>query len=212
MTSTRRVGGAAAAGALATVAVATSPIVVGMPPIVVPYVPIDLRVLVLPVLFAGLQGGTELARWPAPAAGTLVPGLGVAGLANLHTSQVLAFLGVGWARPGAAIDLTAMAACLGLVALGLGVAFDAARERFRTEMIDRGLAGEAVDPVVEWAGQRSRDAIAVSLVAVAALALVVRVAGGALGSAAVPLPGLAAIVLALGTGALLLGLPRLRSA
>lgn len=207
-----RVGVAASAGLLATFALATSPLVAGLPPIRAPYVPIDLRWLVLPVAFPLAQLVGEHVRWPGPATGTLVVGSTAAVAANVHTSQVLAYLGVGWARPAMEVDLVAVALSLGVIALGLWVAFDAAHERFRRQLATRGLVPADLGPVTRWARGRARDAIAVAGLAVAGLALAVRLSRRFVGGASVPLPSVAAIGLALALGALLLGLPRLRRA
>lgn len=211
MTRLARIGAAALAGAIGTLAVLTSPLIAGLPPIVVPYVPADLRWIVLPVAFAGLQAFVEHVRWPAPAIGTLSAGASLAVLANLHASQVLAYLGVGWAQGGMEIDLVGLAGSLGVVAVGLWIAFDAAHERFRQQLETRGLDPEQVAETTRWARGRAREAIALSSIAVAGLALVIRLSGQALGGRVVPLPGLAAIGVALALGALLLGLPRWRA-
>lgn len=210
MTRLARVGAAALAGALGTLALLTSPLLAGLPPIVLPYVPIDLRWVLLPVAFAVLQAFVEHVRWPGPAIGTLSAGASLAVLANLHASQVLSFLGVGWAQGGMEIDLVAMAGSLAVVALGLWIAFDAAHERFRRQLVDRGLDAEELAETTGWARERAREAIALSSVAVAGLALAIRLSGQALGGRMAPLPGLAAIGVALALGALLLGLPRVR--
>lgn len=210
MTRLARVGAAALAGSLGTLALLASPLLAGLPPIVVPYVPIDLRWVMLPVAFAGLQGFVEHVRWPGAAIGTLSAGASLAVLANLHASQVLSFLGVGWAQGGMEIDLVAMAGSLATVALGLWIAFDASHERFRQQLVDRGLDAEDLAETTRWARGRAREAVALSSIAVAGLALAIRLSGQAVGGRVVPLPGLAAIGLALAFGALLLGLPRLR--
>lgn len=209
MTRLARVGAAALAGTAATLALIASPLFASLGPILVPYVPIDVRWVVLPAAFALLQLVSEHVRWPAPATGTLAAGATSAVLANLHASQVLTFLGVGWAQPGMQVDLLALAASLAALGLGLWIAFDAARERFNRQIVDRGLAPADVEPTSRWARSRARETIAVAGVAVAVLALVVRLSGGLVGATSMPLPGLAAIGLVLALGALMLGLPGL---
>lgn len=212
MTRLERIGAAALAGTAATLALLASAIVAALPPIFVPYVPLDLRWVALPVAFPLLQLVSEHVRWPAPATGTLAAGTTSIVLANLHASQVLTYLGVAWAQPGMHVDLLALAASLAVVGLGLWIAFDAAHERFREQMVTRGLAPADVEPISRWARSRARETIAVAGVAVAALALLVRLSGRVVGGTSVPLPGLAAIGLVLALGALMLGLPGLRRA
>jgi hypothetical protein len=207
-----RVGAGAGAGLLASLALVTSPLLAGLPAIRAPYVPVDLRWVVLPVAFALSQLAGEAAGWPGAATGTLVAASTAAVAANVHASQVLAYLGVGWARPGMEIDLVAFTLSLAALAVGLWVAFDAARERFGRQLLARGVPEDELAPVTAWARGRAREAVAVAGLAVAGLALAVRLSSQALGGASVPLPSLAAIGLALALGSLFLGLPRRREA
>lgn len=209
MTRANRVGAAALSGLLATIGLLFSPLAASVPPIVFPYVPIDLRWMALPVALAGAQLVGEQVRWPGPATATLTLGVPLAAAVNLSTSQVLFYLGVGWARPGMEIDLVAFASSLGVVAIGLWIALDAARERFADEMLARGLDRVSLTGTLAAAGRTGREAIAIGGLAAAGLALTVRLAAG-LGGTSVPVPEIAAIGLALAAGALLLGLPRLR--
>jgi hypothetical protein len=212
VTRLHRVAAAALAGLLATVGLLFSPVLGGLPPIVPPYVPVDLRWLVLPVAFVALQLVAEHLVWPAPATSVLGAALLAALGANVHTSQVLAYLGVPWARSGASVDLLGLATSLGALAVGLGTAFDAAHERFRGQLVDRGVEERRLAPVTVLAQAQARRAIAAAVLAVAGLGLLVRLVGQVLGGTAVPLPELAAIALALVAGALLVGLPRDRAA
>ncbi|PSG97912.1 hypothetical protein BRD56_02980 [Thermoplasmatales archaeon SW_10_69_26] len=208
MTRLHRIAVAALVGVLATAGLLFSPLVAGMPPVRPAYVPIDIRWIALPAVFAVLQLVAEGLAWPAPATVLLAASLGAAIGANLHTSQVLAFLGVPWARPGPAIDLLSLAGSLAALGLSLGVAFDVAHERFREDLLERGITEEALAPVTETARGQARAAIAVGVLAVAGLALAIRLVGRVLGGTSLPLPELAAIGLVLGAGALLLGLPQ----
>lgn len=212
MTRLQRAAAAALVGLSATLAVLASPLLAGLGPVVPPYVPIDLRWIALPVAFALVQLAAEHVAWPTPAMAIPGAALGTASAANLPASQVLSYLGVPWARAGPAFDLLVLAASLGAVFLALWIAFDAAHDRFRENMVDRGLEPAQLEPVTGWARGQAREAVALGALAVAGLGLLVRLTGGLLGGASLPLPELAAIVLVLGLGGLLVGLPRLRSA
>lgn len=212
MSTLHRVAAAALAGLIATLGLLVSPLGGALPPIVPPYVPVDLRWLVLPIAFAGLQGAAEHLAWPAPATTVLGAGLMAALAANVHASQVLSFLGVGWARPGPRIDLLALAAGIAVVCLGLWIAFDVAHERFRDQLVERGLDPGGLDGVSRRARAQARQALALAGLATAGLALAIRLLGRGLGGAAIPLPELGAILLVLAAGALLVGLPRIRPA
>lgn len=211
MTRLQRTAAAALAGLTSTLAVLSSPLV-AVPPVVPPYVPIDVRWLALPIGFALVQFAAEGLAWPGPA--TTVLGLTVlAGVgANLHASQVLAFLGVPWASGGTAIPLVALAGSLAGICLGLWIAFDRAHERFREQAIERGVPVERLEAVTPTARATAREAIAVAALAVAGLGLTVRLAGRAVADTALPLPEVGAILVVLAAGALLLGVPRLRAA
>lgn len=205
--SLRRVGLAALAGLLATIALLLSPLLGNLPPLVPPYVPIDLRFVVLPALFALLQGASEHVTWPGQATTLLGATVLVSVSANVHASEVLAYLGVPWAQGGTAVDLGALAASLAAVLVGLGVAFDAAHERLCRQLRERGLPEERLAPATRLATRQARDAIAVAGLAAAGLAVLVRLLDTALGGRAAPFPQLAAILLVVAAGALLLGLP-----
>lgn len=211
MTRLQRVAVAALAGLAATLAVIVSPLLAGLGPIVPPYVPIDLRWIALPLAFALVQFVSEFVAWPGPATSILGVSLMAVLGANLPASQVLSYLGVPWATPAPGLDLLVLAASLGAVSLGLWIAFDAAHERFREQMEERGLEASQLDPVTQRARAQARQAVAIGALAVAGLGLLVRLSGGALGGASVPLPELGAIGLVLALGALMVGLPRLRT-
>ncbi len=207
MSRLRRIAATTLVGLLATLAWLFTPLLGSIAPIVPPYVPIDLRFVFLPLIFGLWQTVSELLAWPAPATASLGSATLAAIVANLHASQVLAYLGVPWARGGMEIDLVTMAFSLAAILLALWITFDAARERFEEDLLERGLAPAQLAGIDEQARGLGREAIALAGLAAAGLALLARVLATVLGDQALPLAELAAILLVLGAGALLLGIP-----
>lgn len=206
--SLKRLGLASLAGLLVSVALLVSPLLGQLPPLFVPYVPIDLRFVILPATFALLQLGSEHLAWPTPATSILGTSVLAAIAANLHASEVLAYLGVAWARGGAQVDLATFAPSLAAVLVALWIAFDAAHDRFCASLVDRGVDEALLDPVTRVARGRAREAVAVAGLAAAGLGLVLGLAGTVLAGRSLPFPELVAIGMVLAAGALLLGLPR----
>lgn len=194
------------AGVLATIAALRSPILGGVPPIVLPYVPIDLRLLLLPALFAGTEAMAPFLGWPGRAVATLGAAVFSGLLAHLHVSAALSFAGTPWAVSGTRIDLVGFGATLGSVLSALAITLETARGSVREEAIDRGIPEDELGLVDELGGHVMQAALTTSGLAIAVLAITVRIADTFLAGGSVPLAGLAALALVLALGAVLVGI------
>lgn len=201
----RHVGLAALAGVFATLAALRSPILGTMPPIVVPYVPLDLRFVVLPATFALAQAIAPQMGWPGRATVTLGLAVFSAIAAHIHASAALAFAGVGWAEPGTRIGLVGLGASLASVLAALAITLETGRDRLASQLADRGLPVEEIDQARGHGSALVSEALATAAVAVAVLALGLRIADQFVGGGSLPLPEIFALAVVLGLGAVLLG-------
>lgn len=199
------VGLAAGAGVLATIAALTSPILGSTPPIVPPYLPIDLRLVGLPFFFALTQALAPRMGWPGRATATL--GLAVfAGItAHVHTSAALSYAGVAWASPGTHVDLVGIAATIGSILLALVIALETGQARLTRSLDRRGLPADEVETARAHGDRLKRTALTTAGFAIAVLALTVRIAGTFLGGNSLPMADIVALAVVLGLGAVLVG-------
>lgn len=205
----RHYGLALGAGALATMATLLSPLGAGVPPLVIPWIYLawlDLRFVLLPAAFVWTLFIGSRARWPGPA--TALVGIAVltAIPAHIHASAVLDYVGVGFAEPGARVDLVALAASVGSILVALYVALDLARERFAVATTRAGVPEDEVAKATARADELSQTALTTAAMAVAVLALLLRIGDQFTGRERLPLPEIFALAVVLGIGALLVNL------
>lgn len=202
----RHVALAALAGALATVAATQSPILAALPPLVPPYVALDLRFMILPGAFALSEAVLGRQDGAAGGVATLVPATGAAVANHVHASATLAFAGTPWATSGVGANPLALAATGASVLVALAVTFETGRERFALEARARGVADEQIDRAREVAGRLTRSSLATAAAGLAVLGLGLRLADRLVAGTAIPLHEVAALALVLGLGAVYAGL------
>lgn len=202
----RRVGMAAASGAAATLAAFFNPFLAGMPPIILPYVPLDVRFLALPVLFASLQAMAPYMGWPARGVATLGPATLVAIGNHFHTSTLFFVGGAPWALPGASVHLPGLAGTTLSLLLALAVTFEVGRERFAERALERGLPETQVDLARTAADRLARRSIVTVAGALVVLGLGLRLLGRLVQGTALPLYEVGALALSLAVGAVYIGL------
>lgn len=201
---------AAGSGALATVAFLLSPIGQGLPPLVLPWVPLlDLRLLLLPALFPWALFVASRARWPSPATSIVATALAAASASHVHASAALDYIGVGWAEPGARVNLVALAGSVGSLLVALHIALDLAGARFASSASKLGVPEEELTRARERGAALSQNALVTAGLAVAVLALLLRIVDQFTGRERLPLAEVLALALVLGVGALLLNLKEL---
>lgn len=110
------------AGVFATLAAFQSPLLGGMGPLFIPYVPVDARLFALPMLFGLVQAFSRVFPWPVRGVVLLGLALAFTVISHAHRSAVLAFVGAPWALPGASVGLLGGVASLVSVLLGVFVA------------------------------------------------------------------------------------------
>lgn len=201
----RHVGLAALAGALATLAAFRSPILGTLPPIVPPYFPIDLRWVGLPLFYAIVQAITPRLGWPGRATITLGLAVFSALVAHVHASAALAFAGVGWAQPGIRVDLLGFAATIGSLVTALAITLETGRDRFLARLVDRGMLDAQTDAARDRADGILSSTLTSATIAIAVLALALRIMDQFLGGNSLPLPDVIALGVVLALGAILLG-------
>lgn len=201
----RRVAMAAVSGAGATLAAFFNPFVVGLPPIVLPYVPLDVRFVFLPVLFAILQALAPYMGWPARGVATLGPATLLAVANHFHTSTLFAFAGAPWALPGASVNLIALAGTGISLLSGLAVTFEVGRERFAERALERGIPEAQVDLARTTGDRITRESLVTVAGALAVLGLGLSLVGRLVQGAALPLHEVGALAVALALGAVYIG-------
>lgn len=201
-----RIGLAALAGALATGAATQSPLLSNIAPIAPLGVPLDLRVLLLPLLFAGAQTLAPRLGWPAQGLTTLGLAILVAILNHAHASATLTFGNVPWAIPGTRVPLVAFALTLTSVLIGLFITLHAGHERFQQRSKRRGLDPESLQPAKRVAQHLTRVSLTIAALAATGLALTMRIVDQLAAGAKLPLAEGVALGILLAFGAILLGL------
>lgn len=197
------------AGAFATVAALQSPLLGGVGPLFVPYVPLDARWWVLPLVFGTVQAFARLAPWPLRDVATLGLAVVFAVVSHMHKSALFFFVGAPWALPGSHVGVVGAVASLVSVLLGAFVTLWRGEERFVWEAKRRGL--EQGVGVVRQAGKRlRRSAIVTGALAGGVFVLGLSIVGGLVAGASVPLGEVLGLVLVLGVGAVYVGLEALR--
>ncbi len=203
--SWRHTGLAALSGVLATVALLISPIVGTLPPIVPPYLPIDLRLVTAPILFTATYLFTSRARWPTSATSLVALALASAIGAHIHASAALSFAGVEWAQPGTRINPIAMAFSVGSVLLALVIALERASDRFAEVAQARGLPTEEIAQARKRGDRLRQEALTTAGISIVALSLVLRIVDQISGGQELPLNEVFALAVILGLGAVLIG-------
>lgn len=203
--SLRHVALAAFAGALATFALLQSPIFGNVPPIVPPYVPIDLRIVLLPITFALTQALAPSLDWPGRGVATLGLAVSTAVAAHVHASAALDFVGLPWAAPGTRVDLIGLGASLGSILSALVVTLETGRDRFSVRLRERGVPEAEIETARELGDQLIASSLTTAGLAIAVLALALRIVDRFVGGESLPIPEVLALALVLGLGAVLLG-------
>lgn len=189
------------AGALLVVALARSPWWALVPPVTLPYVPADLRVLVPVLLVAGVTAASRHLPWPAPGLLPAAAILAVAVVTRLPTSTVLAASALPGSRPGLAVDAAGLAASAGAVLVGLHLGLEAARGRVRGDLEDRGVPEAEARAVAEDGRRLARESLAAAGLVAAGLTATLVLAGGLLRGETLPLAEVVGALLVLGVAA-----------
>lgn len=195
-TGRRWLGLAALAGALAVLSLVQSAWWGLVRPTYAPYVPVDLRLLAPLVL---VSGSAAASRWlPWPSAGLVPPAatLGLAVVARLPASTVLAASGLAGARTGLAVNPLGLAAGLASVLVGLHMGLEAARAHARDRLLVRGVPPDEAAAMAEEGRRVARSSLAAAGLVAGALVAGVSLARGLLRGQTLPLPEVAGFLLA----------------
>lgn len=197
------------AGVFATLAALQSPLLGGMGPLFIPYVPVDARLFALPMLFGLVQAFARLFPWPVRGVALLGLAAAFAVLSHAHRSAVLAFVGAPWALPGTSVGLLGAVASLVSLLLGVFVALGKGQERFVWEAKRRGVGEEELG-VLREAGERlQRVSVLTGALAGGVFVLGLSIVGVVLAGARVPLGEVLALGIVLGVGSAYVGLQAL---
>lgn len=197
------------AGVFATLAALQSPLLGGMGPLFIPYVPVDARWFALPMLFGMVQAFARVFPWPVRGVALFGLAVSFAVISHAHRSAVLAFVGAPWALPGSSVGLLGGVASLVSLLLGVFVALGRGQERFVWEATRRGIGEEGLVVLREAGEGLRRVSVLTGALAGGVFVLGLSIVGVVLAGARVPLGEVLALGVVLGVGAAYVGLQAL---
>jgi hypothetical protein len=188
---------AAGSGVCATVALLVSPIGEQFPPIVLPYLPVDLRWVTLPALFVLMHAGVARSKWPRPA--LMLPALALlfAGIAHVQASAVLGFLGLEGSQPGERIDLLRGFLSGASLLLALAAMLDRSADRVGSIARRAGATSESVDALLTHAERQAERTLGFAGAAFVTFLLAARIGDTLVGGERAPLPEVVGVGVAL---------------
>lgn len=185
------------AGGLSVLGLARSSWWALVPPVLVPYVPVDLRVLVPFIFVAGAAGASRWLPWPGPGLVPAGAAVSAALVARLPASSVLAAAGWPGARGGLDVAPLGLAASLAAVLVALHMGLEAAWRHAAGRLQARGLPREEARLLARRGRDLARSGTLAAGIVAGGLAAVLPLARGLVGGRTLPLPEVVGVLLVL---------------